>query len=66
MLKEKIIELYIFGQHEALKDAFAIINITFNEKYLLKKMTESIKNLSEQQQEEILNQLNKTKRSDVC
>lgn len=59
MLKNKVIELYIFGQHEDFKEVFAIINITFNEKYLLKKMTESIKNLTEEQQEEILNELNR-------
>ena len=66
MLKDKIIDLYIFGQYEDYKDVFAIINISFTEKYLLKKMTESIKELSEEQQEELLKKLDNFKRSDLC
>lgn len=66
MLKDKIIDLYIFGQYEDYKDVFAIINIYFTEKYLLKKMTESIKKLSEEQQEELLKKMDNFKRSDLC
>ena len=66
MLKDKIIDLYIFGQYEDYKDVFAIINISFTEKYLLKKMTESIKKLSEEQQEELLQKMDNFKRSDLC
>lgn len=66
MLKDKIIDLYIFGQYEDYKDVFAIINISFTEKYLLKKMTESIKKLSEEQQEELLKKMDNFKRSDLC
>lgn len=59
LVQDKVLELYIFGQYEDYKDVFAVINITFNEKYLLKKMTEKLKELTQEQQEEILNELNK-------
>lgn len=62
MLKNKFIDLYIFGQYEDFKDVFAIINITFNEKYLLQKMTQKIKELTQEQQEQILNEINNFKK----
>lgn len=66
LVQDKVLELYIFGQYEDYKDVFAIINITFNEKYLLKKMTEKLKELTQEQQEEVLNELNKVKKEWKC
>ena len=61
-VQDKVLDLYVFGQYEDYKEVFAIINITFNEKYLLKKMTERLKELTQEQQEEVLSELNKVKK----
>lgn len=65
-VQDKVLDLYVFGQYEDYKEVFAIINITFNEKYLLKKMTERLKELTQEQQEEVLSELNKIKREWKC